>query len=111
MADACGPEESESDAIQFAYQQITGIPNLGENQQDPRVLVPGMLVTRFLKTDPIFVESGGFSESEKNACINFDTTPRELICEDQEPVLASMLPVRWEDEGFLESALLTSKFL
>ncbi len=95
IAHNCGPETSGGDAIQFLYQQITGIPNPDRGQADPRPIVPGRFVTAF-KEKSVFKE-----KSAKNICIHFDPfKPLEGFCADStEPVLLQPVPIRWNDRS------------
>ena len=109
-ADQCGPEATGNDAIQFTYQQISGIPNLGDNPYDSRPIVPGVLVTRYVEEDPIFQQSGFFAQYGKNACFSFDVqAPRELVCKEQKPEIAKMKPIDWKDDNFHRTTIELAK--
>lgn len=101
IANECDPDTVGSDAIQFAYEQITGIsnPELGE-LKDQRPVIPGRIVTRYLKEDPVFESPGYLSRTEENLCIDFDTYRHEALCEGEEDVVRlESHPIRWRDNG------------
>lgn len=106
IANDCDPQSVGSDAYQFVYQQITGIPNPERNALDQRRTTLGYLRIFFPEDSPQFLQSGFFANGE-NTCVNFDPlqSERDAIChptldEDRSDIAERMrsIPLRWCDQ-------------